>query len=226
MSFFSRFSPSNPENMEKRYRKDQVKTVERVFSEDIKTLREWFPVGEYNLKDADYQDPQDMILVEIGVNAIVHTEEVLVEQFPLLVNLIKEGREEVAVRSFERKSGGLTYRAIFATEDRFSGKTARILTNDIELLKSIANCDFRPPPPWIVWYELGPSSSIERQGDPDYWFNYVWDRFWDKLSLEEQAKYVADWREKTKSYISDKDWDDWVFLMRMRDPKYREVEDD
>lgn len=226
MSFFSWFSPSNPENAEKRYYKGQAKTVERVFGKELVVLRELFPMGAYDLKDTDYQDPQDKYLIEIGVNAIVHTEEIAAEQFPLLVHILKSGREEVAFRNFERKAGGLTYRAILASEDRFSGKTTRILTNDIDLLKSIEKAHFHPHPPWIVWYELGPNSSIERQGDPDYWFSYAWDRFWNKLSLDEQAKFVADWRKKTESYISDKDWDDWIFLMRMRDPKYREAEDD
>lgn len=226
MSFFSKFSPSAREDKEEQFYKDQAKTVERYFSEDIKNLKEWFDFGKVNLEDASYPDRQDVNLSKIGVNALVHTEEVMIEQFPLLVTLIKKGREEVAFCHYIRHAGDITYRTIFATEDRFGGRATRILTNDLELLKAIADSRFRPPPPWLVWFQLGPNCSIERQGDTEFWFSYIWDRFWTRLGLEDQAKYVADWREQTRSYISDKDWDDWVFLMRMRDPKYRELEDD
>lgn len=225
VSIFSKFSYFDPDPAHRRNLNAQIESVERVFGEKIQVLRKLFPLGEYELDETDYQDPQDKSLIDIGVNALVHTEEMSCEQFPLLIHLLKRGREEVRFRHFERKWGGITCLAMLATEDRFSGKTARILTNDIELLKSIASARFHPLPPWIVWYELGPSSAIERQGDPDFWFSYVWDRFWNNLSLPVQARYVADWRERTRSYITDEEWEEWVFLVRMRDPKYRDSED-
>lgn len=222
MSFFSRFSSSNPESAERRFYKDQAETVERVFREDIKTLRELFPLGAYSLKDQDYSDPKDIYLDKIGLNAISHTEEIGVEQFPLLVNILKEGREEVSYRRFERKSEGSTKTTILATEDRFSGKTVRLLTNDIDLLKSISATHFSPPPPWIAWYELGPTGLLARQGDAEFWFDHVWDRFWNNLNPEEKKSYLSDWRMKTKSYISDEEWNEWISFIEVREPGYWE----
>ncbi|BCM12954.1 hypothetical protein MAFF241648_21440 [Ralstonia solanacearum] len=226
MSLLSRFSPSNPENMEKRYYKEQAQAVERVFGIGVNELRQMFPMDGYNLKDVGSSDPQDKYLDKLGVNAVVHTEELSIEQFPLLVNILKSGREETTFRHFVRKAPGLNAHTILATEDRFSGKTVRLITNDVELLKTISAARFSPPPPWVAWYELGAVGAAARQGDAEFWYGYVWDRFWNKLSLEEQALYLENWREKTEAYISNEDWSDWVSFVRRRDPKYREREDD
>ncbi len=225
MSFFSRFSPSNPKNMERRYYKEQAEALERVFGKSIDVLRKLFPMVEPILRDIGSSDPQDKFLDKLEVNALVHTEEISAEQFPLMMSLLNKGHDEVSLGQFESKTGGQVKRTLLATEDRFSGKTVRLLTNDIELLNSITEAQFTPPPPWVVWLEAGPASAVERQGDIEYWYSYVWDKFWNKLSLSEQEKYLAQWREKAK-HISEADWHDWVLMVRMRDPKYREVQDD
>ncbi len=52
MSFFSRFSYSNPEKSRRMYHKGQVEYVERVFKKRIKDLRKLFPMETYDLKGA------------------------------------------------------------------------------------------------------------------------------------------------------------------------------
>jgi len=225
VSFFSRFSASSPERMEKRYYKEQAEAIERVFGKSVDALCKLFPMTEPNLRDIGSSDPQDKYLDKLGVNALVHTEEIAIEQFPLMMSLLSKGREEVSLGQFQRHADAQVKTTLLATEDRFSGKTVRLLTNDIELLKSIAQANFSPPPPWVVWHELGPDSAIERQGNVDFWYRYVWDKFWNRLSLDEQGIYLAEWREKTK-HISDSEWNDWVMLVRMRDPKYRNAQDE
>lgn len=66
MSLLSRFSPSNPENMEKRYYKEQAQAVERVFGIGVNELRQMFPMDGYNLKDVGSSDPQDKYLDKLG----------------------------------------------------------------------------------------------------------------------------------------------------------------
>jgi len=212
--------------MERRYYKEQAEAIERVFGKSVEALRKLFPMAEPRLRDIGSSDSQDKFLDKLDVNALVHTEEVSPEQFPLMMSLLNKGREEVSLGQFERSTGGQLKRSLLATEDRFSGKTVRLLTNDIELLNSIVEAKFSPPPPWVVWLELGPASAVARQGDAEYWYDFVWDKFWNKLSLAEQEQYVVQWREKTKPNISEADWNDWVLMVRMRDPKYREVDDD
>lgn len=226
MSFFSRFSFSSPENIEKRYYKDQIHVVERVFGTHISVLRNLFPMGANHLQDSCVTLDQDMDLTPIGINALVRTELMCTEQFPLMVNLLRDGRKESAFRHFERDDDGRKLHTLLATEQRYSGIMVRLLTNDVVLLKAIAAQPFSPPPPWVAWYEEGPTCVLERQGDLEYWLSYVWDKFWLKLSESTQEQYIADWRVKTESYISDVDWEEWIFLMRMRDPRYRDREDD
>lgn len=221
MALFSSFSYRSPERVERRFRKGQVKALEEVFERDIESIRKLFPLEDIGLRGTVSTELPGKSLCEIGVNALVHTIEISMEQFPLLVRLLSDGRKELRFREFERESGGLIYRTIMTTEDRFSGNTVRLLTNDVELLRAISRMGFGPPPPWIAWYELGPYRA-PTQGNFEYWFSYVWGPFWESLSLEEQDKFFEDWRPRTRAYISDEDWEQgWVYLVRMRDPRFR-----
>ncbi|WP_423380806.1 hypothetical protein [Burkholderia sp. LMG 32019] len=216
MSFFSRFSPSNPENMERRFFKEQAEALEGGVGKSMTELRQLFHVDVIAPAEAICFGSKNKSLEKNGLNAVIHTEEISFEQFPLMVNILKNGRVETSFRLFERSSHGVRRVTMLATEDRFAGKTVRLLTNDVELLRAVAAARFGPPPPWIVWYELGPFQPYT-QGDSEYWKNYIWDPYWGSLGVEEKDKFISDWREKTKPYILDEEWVDWVYSVRGRD---------
>ncbi|MCM3755460.1 hypothetical protein M3665_26435, partial [Bacillus licheniformis] len=106
----------------------------------------------------------------------------------------------------------------------FAERVVRLLSNDIELIAKLSEQGFHPTPPWIALYEFGPVLHIG-QGDPHYWLNYVWDSFWESLSLDEQTSFLKEGREEAGAYISAEDWKLWIQSIRMRDARFRELED-
>lgn len=81
--------------------------------------------------------------------------------------------------------------------------------------------EFNPPPPWLAWYELG-SSICNLQGDAQYWYENVWDRYWESLSLAEQDAFIEARRTSANAYLTDEEWGEWLEAVRTRDARYRE----
>ena len=190
----------------------RLNALEHVFGIPLETLKGFFsnPAENFN---SDY--PRAENLGNLGIEAFLVIFNVEINSFPLCFNLIKAGKKEISLNHFEQDGR----HTLVAHDDEFGGRNIRLLTNDIELIRSLAKARYGPPPPWIVWHDLGPHSS--NQGNEEYWSVYVWSPYWLSLSLEEQDKFIEDWRARTKPYISDEDWDSWVFKIRFADPKSR-----
>ncbi|PRD87839.1 hypothetical protein C6P88_28095, partial [Burkholderia contaminans] len=140
-----------------------------------------------------------------------------VEQFPVYANLVDTGRERVGPCQFERDGSLHTF---FSSVDRYSGKQVSLLTNDAELVRSVSASRFNPPPPWLAWYELGPLI-CNLQGEAQYWYENVWDRYWESLGLAEQDVFIQRQRSSTDFYLSGKEWAEWLEAVRTRDARYR-----
>lgn len=204
--------------------KRRLEALPHVFGVSSSLLQEVFAGGTFNALRAA-SSPKGYLsnehLGDLGLNAILQTQNVEINQFPQYVKAIESNREEVAPRHYERE--GL--HTFFAYDDEFGGRNMRLLTNDVELLKELAASRFHPPPPWIVWFDLGPYRAPS-QGNPEHWFCHIWDPYWESLSLEEQDKFFEEWRPRTRTYISDEDWEEgWVPRVRMRDPRFHTREE-
>ncbi|KVP45111.1 hypothetical protein WL12_03730 [Burkholderia ubonensis] len=60
------------------------------------------------------------------------------------------------------------------------------------------------------------------QGDAQYWYENVWDRYWESLSLTEQDAIIEERRSSTNAYLSEEEWEEWLEAVRTRDARYRE----
>lgn len=198
--------------------KDRLNALPHVFGVPLEKLRELFskPIDAIQLPY-----PKIEYLKSLGFEAFLVQFNVEVETFPACFNLIKDGKNEVSWSHFETEGK----HTLFKISEEFCGRNVHLLTNDINLIKSISKAGFAPPPAWIVWYELGPFCPYT-QGNPEHWDNYVWSPYWESRSPEQKEKFVADWREKTRSYISDEEWSDWVYSVRKRDKEHWEGKDD
>lgn len=116
---------------------------------------------------------------------------------------------------------GGSIHTFFSSADHYSGKTVSLLTNDVELICSVSAFEFNPPLPWLAWYELG-SLIYTLQGDAQYWYENVWDRYWESLSLTEQDAIIEERRSSTNAYLSEEEWEEWLEAVRTRDARYRE----
>lgn len=96
----------------------------------------------------------------------------------------------------------------------------RLLTNDVTLVRQLIKADFNPPCPWVAFYELGPFVG-SLQGNAEFWYHHIWDKFWESLSPTEQTAFLEKKRGETLPYMSDQEWEDWVSELRFRDPKTR-----
>ncbi|WP_155638601.1 hypothetical protein [Burkholderia cepacia] len=194
----------------KKFEAGRINALEHVFNVPMETLKGLFSNAIEDFK-LDY--PRVENLGSIGIEAFLVTVNVEVNSFPLCLNLIKKGKKEISHNHFEQ--GGK--HTLVAHDDEFGGRNIRVLTNDVELVKSLADAKYGPPPPWVVWYDLGPHPY--NQGNEEHWSAYVWNPYWLSLSLEEQDKFIESWRDRTKAYISDEEWDSWIFKIRFADPK-------
>ena len=209
--------------LEKRAEKKRREALPHVFGASLSVLEELFSPSSDSLRTEDRPGayPRVEYLGNIGFNAVLLTQNIEINQFPLYLKVIEESRKEVTFHHYQKDD---LHTFVFH-DDEFGGRNMRLLTNDVELVKNLTRLGFHPPPPWIVLYELGPYRPAS-QGNPEYWACYVWDPFWQSLSLEEQDKLIEEWRPRTRAYISDEDWEEgWVYGMRIRDPRFRAREE-
>ncbi|AOI89857.1 hypothetical protein [Burkholderia pseudomultivorans] len=199
--------------------KHRQQAIERIFETDLAYVRAVFAETPEALRSESFPDyPGAAWIGELGVSAFYVTQDVEVEQFPIYVNLVIKGRERVGPRQFVRD--GLLH-TFFSAVDRHSGKQVSLLTNDVELVRSVSAFVFNPPPPWIAWYELGPLT-FNLQGDAQYWYVNVWDRYWESLSSIEQDAFIDRCRTSTAAYLNGEEREEWFDSIRMRDSRYRD----
>ncbi|OXI46700.1 hypothetical protein CFB84_18165 [Burkholderia aenigmatica] len=198
----------------------QQVAIEQLLEADLTYLRETFAGTSTALRSESFPDyPGAVWMGDLGVNAFCVQQDVKVEQFPVFVNLVAAGRERVGPRQFARDATPHTF---FSSVDRFSGKQVSLLTNDVELVRSVSASGFNPPPPWLAWYELGPLI-YNLQGDAQYWYENVWDRYWESLSLAEQDAFIERRRSSINAYLSGEQWAKRLDAIRARDARYRQV---
>ncbi|KVN26757.1 hypothetical protein WT11_30245 [Burkholderia stagnalis] len=198
---------------------ERKSAIERLFEVELTYLRETFsgtPVTAQSESFPGY--PGVVWMGDIGIRAFGVTQDVEVEQFPVYVNLVVAGRERVSPRQFVR---GGSIHTFFSSGDHYSGKKVSLLTNDVELVRAVSAAGFNPPPPWLAWYELG-SLIYNLQGDAQCWYENVWDRYWESLSLAEQDAFVEVRRSSANAYLTNEEWGEWLEAVRTRDARYRE----
>lgn len=209
----------------RRAEREALKSLEETFGKPLSELRGIFSTGSLDLRGRQlpvYPKPIYQGDAEINAFGLVH--HVQPDQFPALLNLVRQGRQEVAYCHFTREVDGQSLSTIISPTWRFSERDVRLLSNDLELIAALSEQGFHPPPPWVTLYEFGPVLHIS-QGDQHYWLNYVWDPYWESLSLDEQTSFLDEGRKETVAYISAEDWELWVESVRMRDARYRQLED-
>ncbi|OXJ06530.1 hypothetical protein CFB41_00055 [Burkholderia sp. AU33803] len=198
--------------------KQRQQAIEQLFEVNLANLCEVFAGTPAALRSESFPDyPGAVWTGDLGVNAFYVTQDVEVEQFPVYANLVDTGRERVGPCQFERDGSLHTF---FSSVDRYSGKQVSLLTNDAELVRSVSASRFNPPPPWLAWYELGPLI-CNLQGEAQYWYENVWDRYWESLGLAEQDVFIQRQRSSTDFYLSGKEWAEWLEAVRTRDARYR-----
>lgn len=199
--------------------KRRQQAIEQLFEADLEYVRGVFAETPAALRSESFPDyPGAIWIGDLGVNAFYVTQDVEVEQFPVYANLVGTGRERVGPCQFVRDGSLHTF---FSSAGRYSGKHVSLLTNDAELVRSVSASRFNPPPPWLAWYALGPLI-FNLQGDAQYWYENVWDRYWESLSLIEQDTFVDKRRSSTTVYMSDEEWVEWIDAIRTRDARYRQ----
>lgn len=222
MSFFKR---KVEELQTKRAEREILKSLEDAFGKPLGELQTIFGSGSLDLKKQQLPTyPKPIYQGDAGINAFGLVHHVQPGQFPVLLDLVRQGREEVAYFHFMREVDEQLLSTILSPTWRFSERDVRLLSNDVELIAKLSEQGFHPPPPWITLYEFGPVLHIS-EGDPHYWLNYVWDAFWESLSLDEQTSFLEEGRKETSDYISAEDWELWVESIRMRDARFRKLED-
>ncbi|NIF76895.1 hypothetical protein F3J20_05695 [Paraburkholderia sp. Cy-641] len=222
MSFFKRKAE---ELQIKRAERESTRSLEKTFRKSLSELKALFATGPHDLEKLRHSAyPKPIYQGDVGIHAFGLVYHVQPHQFPVLLNLTRQGRKEVSYLHFERVLDGYSLHTIVSPEWRFAQRDVRLLSNDVELLAALSTQGFQPPPPWITLYELGLVLYVT-QGDAHFWLNYVWDPFWESLSLEEQDGYLARARMETATYILEGDWAEWVESVRMRDARYRKLED-
>ncbi|KWI59932.1 hypothetical protein WT72_09010 [Burkholderia pseudomultivorans] len=199
--------------------KQRQQAIEQIFEADLAYVREVFAETPAALRSESFPDyPGAVWTGDFGVSAFYVTQDVEVVQFPIYVNLVVKGRKRAGPRQFVRDGSLHTF---FSAADRHSGKQVSLLTNDVELVRSVSASGFNPPPPWLAWYELG-SLIYTLQGDAQYWYENVWDRYWESLSLDEQGVFIERQRSSMSAYLSEGERREWLAAVRTRDARYRE----
>lgn len=210
----------------RRAERENAKALEKAFGESLRELQSIFASGPGDLQKRQLPDYPRVTYLgrDYRVHASAQVHHIESHQFPAFLNLVREGRRETSHLHFVREHGELSLHTILGRVPKLSGLDVRLLSNDVALIDALAQKRFNPPAPWIALYEFGPVLHVN-QGDENYWLNYVWDPFWRSLTLDEQTAFVAVAREETAAYISDADWAIWVESVRMRDARYRVLEE-
>jgi hypothetical protein len=158
--------------------------------------------------------PRIKYLGEHGLHAFMWTQNMEVAAYPKFFNIVCGDDEDLDFLHFQRGE----FTSFIAHKVEFLARNVYLLTNDSELLNRLSKERFSPNPPWIMYPDLGPFTSYN-QGEPEYWDRFVWTPFWQSLSAEERDVYFANRAEAALAYMSQEEWDDWVYSTRKNDPE-------
>lgn len=156
-------------------------------------------------------------LGESGLHAFVQMQNLEPAAVPPFLKMVGEGARDVDFLRFER---GACTTFVKLRDYELGGRNVWLLTNDVELLIRLAAAQFGPPPPWLVFPELGPFLTYN-QGAPEYWYHGIWQPFWSSLSPEARDIYIDEHAEAALAYMGAEEWEDWIHTTRRADPEYK-----
>ncbi len=79
----------------------------------------------------------------------------------------------------------------FSSRPEFGGAVIIIITNSVPLLEKIDQLVLAPPPPWIVFPELDPSTLGSLQGSIEYWWDWLFLPFWHSADNSTRERYLS-----------------------------------
>ncbi|MFC0573892.1 hypothetical protein [Paraburkholderia solisilvae] len=206
--------------------REGIRSLEQTFGYSLAQLQELFADGPPNLAEASLPAYPDAVFDSgIGINAFGIVVDVESTQFPRFLNLVRSTGVEKHWLGFKDETAGSPTYTLIRTMSRFRGVSVKVLTNNVELIRSITEEHFNPTPPWVAMYEHGPFLHLI-QGEEEYWFDHIWVRFWRSLTPDRQRAFVRKSREETRHYISDEEWHDWLTDLTMQDPRTRPLGDE
>jgi hypothetical protein len=170
----------------------RVDSTERLFSENIDVLRVTF---NYILDAPTDRFPvsasHPLHLGEIGLNAFVQSYYIELVSADDLMEIVQTGREAIDTRHFvSLRNSRVVAHTYVASEHVFGGVRVHVLSNEVSLFASLNAAKFSPPPPWVAFPNFEPPSVL-LQGEQQFWFEGVWDAFFQPLTQEERAAYLA-----------------------------------
>ncbi|KAB0648491.1 hypothetical protein [Burkholderia diffusa] len=187
------------------------------FPHSFEAMQEVFsqPVDNIALNDLD-SIPNVSGMMHLGFNAVLLTRHIEIQAFPRYLSLIRRGWEEVRLLHYQDGN----HHMFVSFSDELGGRNVHILTNSAELIVDQAKEEFGPPPPWVVWCYYGPFVRYN-EGAEEYWSVYLWRPFWEGLTPDARDAYIERRSKEALSYMSEQEWEDWVYSTRKNDPEYK-----
>jgi hypothetical protein len=79
---------------------------------------------------------------------------------------------------------------LFAREE-FNGLLVELTTNSQIFLEQLDTTFKAPPVPWFAFPDMAPIEAVmSKQGSLDYWWDWVWNPFWQHASDEVRMAYL------------------------------------
>ena len=197
---------------------EQLKALEDLFGRKREFLREAFSDATL-VAASDHLPswPARNYLGAGGVHALVQMQPIDYSRFPAFLKAVSEGADLVDFLHYRRGA----HTTLLKTNEELGARNTWMLTNDVALLERVAPVHFGPPPPWIVFPEIGPLITAT-QGAPEHWFHNIWFPFWASLTPEKRDLYIDEHAEAALAFMSPQEWEDWVYTTRKFDPEYRQ----
>ncbi|MBN3831983.1 hypothetical protein [Burkholderia sp. Ac-20344] len=198
---------------------DARKALEKMFPlpHSFEAMQEAFSQTAHNAAlDALHNIQNLSEMGHLGLNAVLLTRHIEIQAFPRYLSLIRRGWEEVRLLHYQDGD----CHTFVSFSDELGGRNVHVLTNSAELIADQAREEFGPPPPWVVWCYYGPFVRYN-EGAEAYWDAYIWGPFWEGLAPEARDAYIENRSKEALSYMSEQEWEDWVYSTRKNDPEYR-----
>jgi hypothetical protein len=173
-------------------RRTRTESTERLFAQKVDVLKIAFgPTPDPSI-EAQRPDRLDALyLGSIGLDASVQAYAADMDALPDFMGLLRTGRSEAAPgHLIDQHGDNSRLHTYFAIEPWFGGKRVHVLSNDNDLFARLTDAHVRPPPPWVALPDFQPPSVL-LQGDQQFWFENVWDPYFQPLTREERAAYLA-----------------------------------
>ncbi|UTW05791.1 hypothetical protein [Pseudomonas benzenivorans] len=74
----------------------------------------------------------------------------------------------------------------------FNGLIIELVTNSKTFLERLDASFKAPPSPWFAFPDMQPIEAImNKQGSLEYWWDWIWNPFWEHASAETRADYLS-----------------------------------